>query len=131
MSKTLADLFGDSAYFDGDFIGLNYTELLEIAGINPALASNNVTPEAMAALILTALNQTTRQATDENGFTLIDKTQAIVSPNTEPRKSFVTRDDESQLQTRLSFEIYTRDLSDFDPELVVGSSNNSPPGSSQ
>ncbi|MEM7590567.1 MAG: hypothetical protein AAF383_03420 [Cyanobacteria bacterium P01_A01_bin.83] len=67
-----------------------------------------------------ALNITTRYSTDENGFPSIDASQAIVSPSIDPRRSFVTRENLNQVQTRLNFEFYSEDIGAFNSYLMIG-----------
>lgn len=119
MAKTLVNLFGANALFENSTLSLSYWDLIDILGLNEEEVTQNPSPEGLAALLLLVLNKTTRLSVDENGFTIPDNTQSIVSPNTEPRRSFVTRDGEQQTQTRLSFEIYTQDLNQFEPGKVL------------
>ena len=120
MTKTLTDLFGDAAELQGDFLRINYLSLLQILNILSWQASPNPNPETIAAALLMTLNITTRYSQDENGYPVVDDTQAIVSPSIEPRRSFVTRKEQSQLQVRLSFEVYSVDYGAFDPGTIVG-----------
>ncbi|MEL6438700.1 MAG: hypothetical protein AAFQ80_05515 [Cyanobacteria bacterium J06621_8] len=111
MSKTIDNLFGSGATFDGNNLIIDYRSLALSLGIQEWELKQSPNAEDLAALVILKLNQTTRLDKDESGFDIPNNEQIIVAPSAEPRQGFVTRDDRRQIVTTVFFSIYNDDLS--------------------
>lgn len=123
MAKTLEDLFGHFAYFEDDTLGIIQSGMADKLGIDYQDLPANPTPEQLAATLLLVMDAGTKLPVDEDGFIIPGSHQAIVTPNREPRKTFVTINGGKMIRTTLTFDIYTQDTSNYAPSNLTESNS--------
>lgn len=119
MSQSLADLFGSSATETETTVTIDLNDFVDENEVVLLADISNSSPAQKAAAWLAWLHRTQAPQVDENGNTIVDKTQAIVPQVAFTTKTFEVRDDESQIKNELDFAVYTRDNVGFDPDDAV------------
>ena len=120
MAKTLQDYLGASATSASGTLTVDLNELYAILFPEKRVPYNLAgTVDETIAILLGALNTTSKPVVDENGLETSDPEDAIVSSQSFQPKTFETRGDTPQVKHEFIFNVYTTDNTGFDPKLAV------------
>lgn len=121
MAKTLQDYLGSTASISNGVLTVNLNELYDsiFADQPNSYAPNESNPDELVAVLIAGIHARNKPVLDENGLDITPSSQALVSAESFQDKTFVTRDEVSQIQHEFIFNIYTEDTTGFNPIKAV------------
>lgn len=119
MTQSLTQLFGATATKTGSSITINLNDFDDANNSNLLADPATATAAQALAAWLSWLHRTQMPATDANGTSIVDKTNALVPQTSFSPKTFEVREDVSQIRNEFNFAIYTVDATSFDPDNAV------------
>lgn len=121
MAKTLQDYLGSQATTENGNLTVSISELYSFIfpeATSPYQSGGGGADEVVAILIA-GIHARNKPVTDENSFDVTPSTQALVATESFQERTFVTRDDVSQIQHEFIFNIYTADYKVFPIDRIV------------
>lgn len=120
MAKSLQDYLGQKAVVQNNNLVINIDDLTEMLGLPNYKKPSQLQGNQLAALLVVALFKGAEPSLNERGTPEVDNTQAVVSNIASKTRRLTTRDGDEQVEHRFTFDIYTRDNTNFQVGTVVG-----------
>lgn len=121
MTKNLQDYLGQNTTYQDGVLTINLEDLLAILSLSPWLMPSSSNAIGVVSLLLQGLFETTKPELTDSGFPIDDPSSGLVSNVRSARPIIVNRGDETQVRTRLEFNLYAENRNTYSPDKIIGS----------